>query len=307
MNEFKSGQAGNIIAEYGLAATCILATAIVGFQMLGGNLDSRLSGLEGDMKANIKIAETYETRRKNFGSVPVGKMVLHLKNGKTVTLDNYPIDIQSAVVTAGVNGSTNALANTLIELVNKLREAGEISEAEAQMLLQLANQGHRMASIEGIIAQAVRDTSSNTVLSTQWHFDGKNYSMVELNGLLGWPDVSGMNDPKFSINDADGAAPETQTFIRLRDAYFNTAVNVDPAIKTIVEQLTSNILVLSEATQGNLYNLASNDLSSTKFDQDNSNAVNGYDQTASEESHRDSATLCQVGNNRDNGIHCVTQ
>jgi hypothetical protein len=210
------------------------------------------------------------------------------------------------VDTSGANGTTELLASQLEQMAKQLLDTGKIDQAQYGSMVELANQGHRIAEIERQVELAAASTATKAdFLKQKVSVDGKSYSMQQVfEDLIGWEDGINASDrtpadafSKNSVND------ETGKFISLYQQLQHSGAMSDPQIKASVENLSGQITFLSELTQDASQTIFYNDLTpkqmsgmmvaDVKKNTSISQATNG-----------NSAQICTTGNSSDTGTHC---
>lgn len=143
-----------------------------------------------------------------------------------------PSDLTSSVQTAGVNGTTTLLADSLLTLSSELLEEGAIDKKMYNAIVALANQGHTLAQIEAsieIAAKAAGNGGGSAFDRTKAEWNGKTYSGPELVAML------------------NGTGPDIKEFQNLRNKVLNDKSITDPAVKSALAQLSANILNIADA------------------------------------------------------------
>ncbi len=295
---------GNITTEYSVIGATVLVTAITGWQLIGQSLQGQMINTRADMAKTMNAAQTVADQKP--GQVPGTKLTITLQSGNVITLDNYPNDPEKAVFTAGVNGATGALADNLVDLVKQLKAVNQISDAEANILLDMANKAHRIAKIESILQEAIKNGSSLATLNTEWNFEGQTYTTMELANMIGWGQVN-LGDGSFDVNNKTAANTESLQFMHMLDSYRAMATNTDPAVLAMVNDISKNVLVLSEAVEGNIYSFTQNNTPASEFNKANGYAIGGFkggNKTASDQTHENGGDVCKIGGGKDSGIQC---
>ncbi len=227
-----------------------------------------------------------------------GNVQIITANGTTINLEGYSPLFSDSIETTGANGTTLSLYSSLMHIAQELESAGEVDAAQANLLRDLANQGHRIAEIEGLIETAAQQASSVAEYnSVDLTFDGQSYKTFELEALLGWSANGSATPENISSNalDATGASPETATFIALYESVLASGALDDPAVMGIVTGLSGEIAYLTELTEHASALVGREEKPLSEF---NSTMV-------SETTHYDSELICNQGNGaEDTGVSC---
>ncbi|MBY0405024.1 MAG: hypothetical protein K2X66_14080, partial [Cyanobacteria bacterium] len=151
---------GNSLVEYALPLGLIVVVVLVGAELVGSNLFQWMPSMSNGTLKNDGHSKSL--RLRPLGSNPYTQTVLlTLSDGSSLDLENYPTDINSLVETLGPNGTTDLLVDAIRQLAQKLLAKGEITQAQANQLMALANSGHSWSNTQGVIESAVRDSGRN--------------------------------------------------------------------------------------------------------------------------------------------------
>lgn len=174
------------LQEYSIIFGLVVVAAIAIVFSLGENTRGLMAQdnqvLFGDGKTSLGSAGKLT---RLLGDRNTRTLNLTLQDGTLITLDNYPVIDNNIQITSS-EGAKDFLA-VLDSLTRKLKDAGEITEDQANQLAALSNQGHRIAHIESLFEKAARDsgTDKQKFLNTTLNLDGKQYTTNELNVMLG--------------------------------------------------------------------------------------------------------------------------
>lgn len=262
---------GNALIEYLIPVGVLAVIVFAGVSLFGGDFPSYLSAV-----SNAKTSSPQNARLelKAMGSNPYLQSVpITLSDGTVLMLENYPTDLAKAIETLGADGTTDLLAANLEALVRQLREQGKISDADANQLLALANQGHRLAKIQSLIGDKVSASGDdvNLFLNTPIEFDGKIYKNgFELSRIMAMqsavdnvdfdPTLEAYYKERFTPFDTKtlspgyfekygyGGAPELNHFVKLfAQADQMTAVMKNPEINALVGKLSDQIVAIADS------------------------------------------------------------
>lgn len=268
--------------EYVVIGAIILVVSLGGVQLLGGNLTGWLSALHKDMDDTTKksVAAQGDQKQKEAeqmaaaAAAPVGA-----KNegppSLALTAATIPPPASKPVNVAGSNGTTSAYADKIIQQAKDSLAKGSISQGEYDLIQRLANKGHDIATIQGLMEAAYNQTKGNpsAYASTKLSFNGQTYSPAQLNDIL----------------EANG-----NEFSALRkDASTLTGVLYDSALLVSINDNGGNIINSAYATRQQNQTAAS-------FVQYQNEGL-GVD---SSNTHQQSGVICTNGHYSDTGQSC---
>lgn len=301
---------GQVTTEYALFGALIALLAIPAVILLGGNLNNLFGGMLAKDRASIAAtapnlaavgneptAKTAGMPAADFSNEPSlpGQVRFTLGNGKTLSLSGYPRELSKSVATAGANGTTGILASTIEQAAKQLLDAGSIDKSQYNSLIALANQGHRIGSIE----KALEDVAASfkpgqSVLQTRLTIDGKTRIVDDLIETIGYN--TGEDDLTTDINPMSDtrANAETGKLLKLYQASLSNGSLNDPNARQLVSGLVSQIAYLAEVATDTVRGLDTGEAKASNF----------LDVMASQTTHADSMGICATGNARDSGVTC---
>jgi hypothetical protein len=234
---------GQSIAEYGLIGGCVLVIVMLSLKPLG----TVLSGLYKNMiPSPHQVVAVGATNVPPFttGSLPGGTFPIPCPTGKNCGSVTLPpvnpsvaaaMDMKDTVMTLGANGTIKVMADKVRLLTSQLVASGELTEEEAGIFNDLANQGYRIGEISGMIEQTASACGSSTTCFTSKTvtLDNKQVSMDDLANMIGYKPLS--DDPSDTSNNPEVAA--------LWNIYRNLPSSVwqNPELKSVVTSLTTEI------------------------------------------------------------------
>lgn len=284
---------GNSLTEYGFIGASILVACIAVLMMLGSNIDAGLARLQGDVSTNVTAAREAEAQA---AAARATALIQQASEENGLGLDTTELSRQLA--TSGANGATTQLANQMAQSIQELQAQGKLDPAQANLLLRLANQGHEIAQVMSLLESAAAAAGNDPVKfeNTSIIYNGKTYTPKTLGLEIGW---RGAQPADIAKNGALALAAWEQPgdvlneFLNIyaqaeRDGSLN-----DPAVKSIISNLTSQIVVASESVETFTCN------NESLFTPDMMTST-----VASAATHANSGGICTTGGNSDNGQKC---
>jgi hypothetical protein len=279
---------GNSITEYALIALLVVILCIGAMQIVGGAFNSVLAKAKGDMTSHKQSAM--------LASVKTGA-------GSTMTqsqLAQLQMSLSDKVQTAGANGSTEILASQIDSTAALLLSQGKIDQAQYDILMKLANQGHQVAQIQSMISDALRlsNGSYDQFANTKFDWNGQSYTAIELTKLIGFngptPEYFGNHD---ILASGASAEPAMATFLNLYKQAASSGALTDPAAKSTIDSASAQIAGLGEVTENVMQGLAGGEYSTA--DQVMKTKEAAMTTTM------DARKVCTTGDFQDNGVLCT--
>lgn len=268
---------GQSLTEYLMIGALALIVTIGALGMLGEVLKERF----GTMLTTRTQPEPTITAVAESSLQP-GDIALPLATGpKAASMAESLLgqgDIKKAILVTGANGTTDQLADAILSRAKEMLAAGKINESQFNRLADLANQGHRIASIERLIEQAANAAgqSPETFSQTKLLFEGKYYTPEKLGNLIGT-----------SLDGAGTDNPEMERFQALYNQAIADGALSDPTFNSQINALTANIVNISNGVE-----TATDD--KTNIGKQLANAI------ASTTTDKNSTTICTLGGNHEN-------
>jgi len=176
MNQTSWKDCGQGLSEYSLGIALVAVVSLGALTLLGGSLSDVFENLlPKDFKSPMAVATipkplapeviapvpqqpaTQTQTQIQTPGLPADGFSLKLSNGKTLAFPQYPKDMRKSIETLGANGTTSLLAGTLQALIKQLKDAGEITDAQAANLMAVANQGYKIAGMEKTVEGYIQD------------------------------------------------------------------------------------------------------------------------------------------------------
>jgi hypothetical protein len=229
---------GQSLLEFGLIAAGVLVLAIPAMMVLGRNLNSLWMGmLSIPPPSAAPVVAKVPFEPPSPTPTPSGGGSGSTSPPSPSASSNLPAVLNAATITqmvqtAGVNGATDELANSLVNQAEKLLAEGQIDEAAYNNIIALANQGHRLADIESAImsaAKAAGNGGGSGYDRSSAQFDGKTYSGPQLSALIGT------------------SSTDVKSFQQLLNSVLATNT-LDAATRESITQLSASILTIANAS-----------------------------------------------------------
>jgi len=290
---------GNSIPEYMVIALFLIFISLAGIQLLSANLNTAMAKVRDDMKThqqaaqNVLAAEQAAAAAAASGASGTGA---GLTAAQAALLQQSLAD---KVQTSGANGATELLANQLSAAAELLLAEGKIDASQYDILMQLANQGHEIAQIESLIANAISSANGDTTLLQNMTlvYNGSTYTVTELSQMIG----TGATPADLATSNVlalDPAQYDSQiaSFASLYTEALNSGALSDPTALSTVTSAAQQIGNLAESVEDTVYQVNNTGLAATTA------AV--QTQVASVASQMDSSNICTAGSFQDNGVLC---
>lgn len=284
---------GNTLIEYILSGALILGLTISVILAFSTNLNKAFAALRDEMRSHRNQTQAAILARQSGGSSYTG-----LTNLSPQQLALLQSDLSTKLQTTGANGSTELFSQQIALSAQQMLDAGKIDQNQYDLLMKLANQGHQMAQIEGMIADAVQYAGGDLskLKSLTYSFNGQNYTAIELSHLIGFV-VSSDSQTDLLAQDPSSAGSELSNFMSLYNQALNSGIVSTPELQSTVNSAAYQIASLGEITEENLW----------RFSADKTNLTSATDlNNASAESatHINSGKICAAGDFLDNGVLC---
>lgn len=291
---------GQSSTEYGLGIGLVALLTVGALHMLGNTLNISASNMIPDHSPSVALPPVGGVIA--IDRLPADQKISPGADGYRsrgiLKISDFTIRMAGTVATLGANGTTFELSGQLKAIAVKLQQSGEISDAEANKLLALANQGFRLAELEKQVEEASKHTgSTHDFLQSSIQFDGKRYTIPEVAALIGFGTQSDLiedirNNPNYML-ETETALPETLAFINLYHDAISGANIQNSEARGVVSQLSSEISYLTDAVC---------DLIMSSYDP--SVALDDLKKnTASQATVYDATAICYVGNGACRAVH----
>ncbi len=293
-------QRGQTLVEYVMAGGLIALVGLGALVFLSGSLQSMLPDLLNRIFGDAPVTVAHAPSAEPLGTMPTapsgipGTVKITLANGETVTLPGFPGSTSQAVETAGINGATKTLLANMQTFIDKLETAGDLTPEQVNMLRDLANAGHEVAEVERMLEEAAIASGAdiNAYRNMTLTYKGETHTVTEWGNLIGY---KGEKIDTFAKNPFDRSkmdyadSPIGIFSLRYEEALKKGAMD-DPAIKTVVTYLASEILLIAGMAEYQVDNMITTD-----------DLASG---AASKLTHLDSGSICNTGGGEDTGVYC---
>lgn len=287
---------GNTLAEYVGIASFIVVVCIASITVFTVNFKNLVAQVRDDMRQRQQAPIAAMLARQNNAA---NNLVHQLSSEQLALLEN---ELATKVQTTGANGSTSVLAQQLAALAEKMLADGRIDEAQYNILMDLSNQGHKMAQTMGMLEDALRLAGGDAekFKSMTFAVDGQTYNALELSRLIGFDGpVPEYFQEADILGGGPGAGQQMTQFLDLYNQALASGALNDPAIRATVDSASTQIANVSEATEHNIGQFAA--LGSIN--------LNGPDDLAqlagASITNMNSSKICTAGNFTDNGTLCT--
>lgn len=294
---------GNALTEYGVIGSLVLLASLGALTAFSGTLSDLLGQSRSDMKANILASKSAAAKNPFKDPPPVAPVIIGgTGTGATGPVSSAPggltaqpisTDLKSTIETLGANGTTQYLSDQIAAYAKKFLDEGKIDKQTYDVLVDLANQGHKIGDVQGLIEKAADGSKSAEAFEDKnitW--EGQEYSMKDLGLLIGWqskqPDE--ISDP---TNPPGGAGDVMQRFIDLLgDA--QAAGFKSPEAEAVITELAGQIIFMGELVENFNCETVNGRANPNEHD----------DLVVSEATHYNSTGICEAGGKKDNGQYC---
>lgn len=276
----KLAQAGNTIVEYGLIGVSIVVVAIVGLQVTGGNLNDLFSQMKTDINHQVQATSTADAKHTSakLAFQAATSALINTNPGALPNSSGSANGSSAAPVTqtVGANGTTDTYAQNINDQAQQSLASGKITQEEYNQIVNLANKGHDIAMIQGLLENAFTNSKgdSNAYANSKLTFNGQSYTPAQMNALL-------------QSNTSDFSNLKSQVAVL-------NGVLYDQALLSTVDSSGSKIINNGYATQ-------QQNQSADSFIQYQSGSPTG----GSNSTNQESATICTSGQHMDSNNHCV--
>jgi hypothetical protein len=289
-----SASAGNTLTEYAILGILLLVVSFGALQVLGSNFNAAMAMIksEASTKSGTATAAWVAHNAAATGKTP------------TLTAEEQAIlqeSLTSKLQTTGANGATEVLAKQLAAAAEQLLKDGKIDKSQYDLLMKLSNEGHKMAQMQGMIADAMKFANGDVAAFSNMKFtiDGQSYTAPELAEMIGFngpsPATFGPTDI-LSTPSGGTTGTEVGNFLDLYNQALASGALADPLAKTTVDSASTQIASLGELTEDTIWNVNNNGMPM--------DAANITTLTSQSSTEMNSSKICSAGSYVDNGALC---
>ena len=278
----RSAQAGMTILEYAMVGVGVLSLSLLAIIASGSNLNDLFDLLKTDFKSQIQVgkntADAHLTAQSSFQ--PKAPTQPASKSSDTGGGPNQETSAGSSIgltQTAGANGATSAYSQDILQQAQQALAKGDISHSEYNMVIALANKGHDIAVMQGMLETASQNSNGNAsrFANATLYMNGQNYSPSQINAQL-----------QNNIN----------TFTSMQKAAESQAgVTRSIALLSVLQESGGQIIINAGNTAQNTESAGRavyTDMMDKSAGRDASNT------------HQQSGNICAGGKGTDSGAHC---
>lgn len=280
-----SSSAGNAIVEYALCGATVLLVSIAGLQVVGGNFASWMKLLKQDMSQGVQsTASAVASQKAQFAQQGREQASFDgLVESAGAIAGDAVAKAESAAAppqAVGANGNTETYAKKIMDQAKQSLASGNLTQEEYNIIVNLANKGHAIGQIQGLLQGALNQSGGNfdTYNNAQLNFNGKSYTPSELQALLqsNTTDFGSLKQQASALNGVLYDPAMLQTISDSGNAIQNNSV-LSQQVNNDATANTGSIAQQYEAgTLGKL----------------------------SDDTHGESGTICVTGNAQDSGTNC---
>jgi hypothetical protein len=298
---------GNSMTEYALPIVTILLVGIGGATLLQEALQNNLMQTYQDSGT---VGQNGAMTLQRMGQPSyLERIGIRLPDGTMTYIDDVPRNLGQSVETIGASGTTELLAAALHSLGMQLKEADEISNQEAQLIVQLAQQGHKIAELQRLVEQAMKASNGNLeqLGNMRIPFDGQLYSTMELAYLIGGaaqatenPDFGSFfkqyQDTALQGEQDLYAGTVRHDFLQLLQQVQGSPLFENEAVGNLVNQLSTDINELAEVFAENTHYTFLGEYSANEFEKKVASQLTGTKSgqiCQSTGQHTDTGSVCQ--------------
>jgi hypothetical protein len=273
-------QSGHTLGEYAFISVLVLCVCFLPLKLLSSDIKNTFDA----MLVSITTKASHSSpSSSNLGVSSNANQFVSLHG--TILPKMIPVKIdQATVMTLGVNGTTLAYVHQLKATADLLKEQGKIDPATYKDIIDLANEGHSIASIEGIIEYQAQAANSNSFVNQTLTINGQQQTIEGLAKSIG---INNEGTDKV-VNGKTLA-----NFIALRNQVMQD-LQGKPNISSIIAPQVEDISIIAQSVQNIVHKIAVNE--------DNASAFVGS--VASAASNKSSGVVCGAGSFSDSGSLC---
>lgn len=290
---------GNTIIEYSIISILVIVVSISGLTFVGTRLNSQFQGIKKPATSGVKSPLAAHMDSLNAAGLS-GTGLTQQANGISISSNIAYSDIATKVQTAGANGTTTLLANSIEQIGKEQLASGQIDEKQYNQLIALANQGYRLAAIQAAIETAVANTRKTGFLfkNVMVTVDGKTQPIIDWCRSIGFSaayEKGLLPDP---LTNPDHPGKELQQFLELYNQAQSSGALSVPTIDSAVTTMSTQIATISDSVFFAAVDILRSDITNTAFSSNMADRLLKLD--ASTQTDQNSGKICTVGNGKSN-------
>lgn len=229
------------MSEYSVVIALIAVSFIVVLSMFGTAISSGIKSMIGDMNRPAPGSLGNEPIAASAGQAGAQKLSSADQVG---IVGNLPLTYtSSAQETTGANGATELMANQLLDIGKQHLALGEITREQYNLFETLANTGHQMAAVEGMIESAATNAGNyDEFMNTPVVYNGQNMTIGRLTDYIG---TSNGMDNSSPLSYKSQPSKTLETFIDAYSALKSSGALNNATINQQVTSLANNIALLN--------------------------------------------------------------
>lgn len=295
--------------EYILPISIIAMTVLIGF---GSMVPTLMDSLKGNMNADSEKSSGKAVVLNPMGQIGGSQsVILSMKDGTILSMKGFAYDTAALVETVGTDGATEEMAAKIMELADKLKAEGKLTDAQYNQLQALSNQAHRIAGLEKLITDTVIASNANmdSFDNSGMNFEGRGYEPWSFAVMLSTGTTDPINGSFYqpaSLLDSetkatfgiDPAQSKIGTLMmdllqQYKAAKDGGALD-DPSVNQVITTLTRDVTSLGLETGKMQWNVMNHVWQMEAANQN----------MAADLTHQDAAHICNTGGGEDTGVHC---
>jgi Flp pilus assembly pilin Flp len=280
---------GNTIIEYLLIGALCCCVAISGLGSLGKNFRNMFAKTQAVVALQFNASSNQaDPQMDGLPAIAGGGADID-----AATKDNIaeaelmnPLDNSALVEVGGANGATNVLSDRLQKIAELKLKQKKLTPEQAQSLIDLADQRHKLAEIMALINDA---GTSGQVL-----YNGSLYNRQGLADLINTVNVSAEDPSGLPLLLHPDPTTQGEAILKFSTLYqqaLSMGAVGEGDMAAILQQLSDNIAFNSEAVAHKVIMYAPPD-----------GPVDVLDYAKN--THQNSTGICGVGNGNDSGTNC---
>lgn len=309
---------GHTITEYGLILGSIAVMCVVGVGLLSNNVSDHLYLMISD-RASQATAAVLPYAAPPASTAPQTVFATTQSNAAqsrpSTSKGNdplpaaaliSPVNTRNTILVSGANGATQQLANTLIAHIQTLLQTEAIDQAQSQVLMQLANEAHTLATAEKVLEDAILEGK------TEVTYNNVRYTTSRLSLELGIspPNDNWTMEPKY-------AEKLMAPFVQQYQTALTTGALSNPSVKAQVTQLSYQIVAIGDALSWSFDRLKTKSQPDKTVSTLNNNTADTFqiDMTgtpfsfevpvASAKTRQNASKICTTSTGTDTGTQCT--